>query len=142
MRVRPPFVLRIGTEADTDVLARRAVAFAVDVGAWLVVTSLPGFELLSTGATSVSYGALGFLAYLAVTQAAFAQTLGKYLLGVGVADATGGPPSTGQAVGRSLLLAVDAVALGVPALVSVAFSDRRQRVGDRAVGTVVVRAER
>jgi uncharacterized RDD family membrane protein YckC len=139
--------LRPGTESD--VLHRRAAAVVLDVGLWLLVSSVPVVaDLLvytsesPTSLRSISYGGLVFLLYLAITQGATGQTVGKYLLGVGVGDTDGGPCSWRQAAGRSVLLLVDIALLGLPAVVSMALSDSRQRVGDRAAGTVVVRAER
>jgi uncharacterized RDD family membrane protein YckC len=142
-----PPTLVAGTE--NGVLLRRAVAFLLDVGLWVVVSSVPVIaDLLvytratATSSVTIAYGGIVFLCYLAVTQGAAGQTISKYLVGIGVADAEGGPCSWGQAAGRSLVLLVDIALLGLPAIVSVLRSDRRQRVGDRVAGAVVVRATR
>jgi uncharacterized RDD family membrane protein YckC len=145
--MRSPPTLHPGTE--TEVLVRRAAAAGLDATIWVLVSSVPLVaDLLVytrptlTSSTTVAYGGLVFLAYLAVAQGATGQTAGKYLTGVGVADVDGGPCSWGQAAGRSLLLLVDIALVGLPAVASIALSDRRQRVGDRVAGTVVVRATR
>lgn len=82
------------------------------------------------------------LAYYVGMECMFGATLGKQLLGLRVVSAHGGPISLGQALGRNLLRVIDGFPYIVPnliGLVVVASSSKRQRIGDMAVGTLVVR---
>ena len=66
-------------------------------------------------------------------------TPGKMVIGARIVDArTGGPPSTGQLVGRYLGYYVSMIPLGL-GLIWVAFDARKQGWHDKLAGTVVVR---
>lgn len=137
--------LQMGTAGET--LARRAGAFLIDVTLWLQVGGSIGLNDLSIylgegGRVSIQYGGVFFLFYLTVAHAVSAQTVGKGLLGIAVADRDGGPCSFKQAGYRSLLLLLDLALGGLVALLSILDSETNQRVGDRVAGTVVVRAHR
>lgn len=63
--------------------------------------------------------------------------------GIRFGDVDGDNPcSFSQASGGSLFLIVVIAILGIPALLSMYFSENRQRIGDRVAGTLVVRAKR
>lgn len=64
------------------------------------------------------------------------KTIGKAIVSIHVAAEDGGRPSLGAATVRNLLRTVDVLGIG-PILI--ATSQRRQRLGDRAARTVVVR---
>lgn len=78
------------------------------------------------------------LSYFIVMEWAVGWTIGKLLFGLRVVDFTGGQISFTQALIRNLLLIVDALFGCLVALIAMLTSDRRQRVGDRAAGTLVV----
>jgi uncharacterized RDD family membrane protein YckC len=133
----------------------RAVAVIVDGLVTFLGLGIP-IALLS-GQTSSGNGTVGFnlhggpafiwialsFAYWIVLEAAFGRTLGKRILGLRVERAEGGPIGWGQSVARNLLRIVDVIPFVVPyllgAIVAWAGGERRQRIGDRAAGTVVTR---
>ena len=95
------------------------------------------------GAWALLYLALLPCYYFAL-EATVGRTVGKLVLGLRVLRADGGPPSAGTIVGRTLLRPVD----GFPAFYLTGFitmlatgPQRRQRLGDLAAGTIVVRAQ-
>jgi len=68
------------------------------------------------------------------------QSIGKYWVKIRVISLNGGRPTMGQYVLRWLFRILDfLISLGSLAVVSVAFSDKRQRVGDIAADTTVVK---
>jgi uncharacterized RDD family membrane protein YckC len=92
------------------------------------------------GAEAVVWGLLGFGYYFA-TEARWGQTLGKRLRGVRVARLDGSPADTGPVAIRTLLRIIDVL----PFLYLIGFTvmvtagKGRQRLGDMAAGTAVVR---
>ena len=68
-------------------------------------------------------------------------TPGKMVLSIRIVDATtGGPPSTGQCVGRYFAYFVSIFPLGL-GLIWVAFDKRKQGWHDKLAGTVVIRSK-
>lgn len=68
------------------------------------------------------------------------RTVGKLTTGLRTVRDDGGPIGFRQAFTRALIGVVENVMLfGVPALISAFFSERHQRMGDRAAGTFVAR---
>lgn len=125
-------------------LGRRFVAALIDNLTWL----LGGFWLLSFIPESVYENdpevvgvALFLLAtawfnYFAISEWRWGQTIGKNAMGMRVISVDRGKLSFGQASVRNLLRIVDFFVVG---WVMIATSAKRQRLGDRAAGTVVVR---
>ena len=80
------------------------------------------------------------LAYYVVTEAAWGATLGKRALGLVVRRVDGGRASFGQVLGRNVLRIVDGLPfLYLLGLIVMVATPRRQRLGDLAAGTVVVK---
>jgi uncharacterized RDD family membrane protein YckC len=139
---------------ETKVLGRRSAAALIDVlilGALFVGLAGTIGETESqdgqvsvelNGAPALLWFAIAFLYYF--VSAHFAgRTAGKALLGLHVVRAGDGERAGGRAIAlRTLLRIVD----GLPVLYLVGFvtalatGDRRQRIGDLAGGTQVVRA--
>jgi Tol biopolymer transport system component/uncharacterized RDD family membrane protein YckC len=135
-----------------DLLGRRSVAALIDValltGVFLIfsltvgeVSTEGGFSVALNGAWSPVY--LGVvLWYYFVFEVAVGQSVGKRLLGLRVTRADGGRPSAAAISVRTLLRLVD----WLPFLYLVGFvamlatGVRRQRLGDLAAKTRVVRA--
>ena len=67
------------------------------------------------------------------------QTLGKYLLKTRVVRCDGSSASVGDILLRWLLLPIDILLFGSVAAFSMLVTPRRQRVGDLAAGTMVIR---
>lgn len=67
------------------------------------------------------------------------RTPGKFTMGIQVVDVTGGPAGVSAIVVRNVMRAIDGSLLYVPALISALVTERNQRLGDLAAGTIVVR---
>jgi uncharacterized RDD family membrane protein YckC len=137
----------------TDVLGRRVVATIVDLIPLFVIFLVLALLLGDTstdddGASATLEGApallLGLctLLYYGIFEATLGATPGKLALGLRVVSETGGKPSTGAIVIRTLARILDGLcfyAVGFIALL--ATGRRRQRVGDLAAKTHVVRVQ-
>ena len=136
-----------------EVIGRRIGAALVDLVVLSVVFVALGLALgegessgsnasiTLEGAEALLYLALVLLYYFA-TEAITGRTLGKALLGLRVATPDGGRAGPGRVAVRTVLRLVD----GLPFLYLVGFvcmlatGERRQRLGDLAAGTRVMRA--
>jgi len=129
---------RIGAALfDLLVLFLLFVALAVLIGE----SSSEGgsFAVRLDGADFLVFVAIS-LAYYGVSELLTGQTLGKRIAGVRVVRTDGGRPGAGAIAARTLLRIVDGqlvylVGLGVAFLTG----ERRQRLGDLAARTMVVR---
>jgi uncharacterized RDD family membrane protein YckC len=139
---------------QTDVLGRRIGAAVIDIGIVLVIVLLVGGivgnDTAPDAPTSERFGTLDRLlvlclafGYYWLSEALWAQTLGKRVLGIRVERVDGSKAGAGATFVRTLLRAVD----GLPAFYLVgliaifATGPRRQRVGDLAAKTRVVAAD-
>jgi uncharacterized RDD family membrane protein YckC len=135
-----------------DVVGRRIGAALIDVALMVLLFILLGIALgegeASDDGASVSLeggGAVLFfvlmLGYYFATEAAWGQTLGKRLLGLKVVRADGSTAGPGPVAGRTLLRVVDILpALYLLGLIVMLATQRKQRIGDLAAGTVVATA--
>jgi uncharacterized RDD family membrane protein YckC len=131
---------------------RRVLAVAADLillgvgygAAALVAPEGTDWEALPTTLPSALLVFAGMIAYFAILEGAFGQTIGKWLCDVRVVDARRRHASYGQAVVRSILRPVDHFALGAVGAIAIiaSGSGKRQRIGDSAAGTFVVRASK
>ena len=88
---------------------------------------------------SVAYG-LFVLGYYVLLEGYLGQTVGKMAVGIKVvAEATGQVPGITGAAIRTVLRLVDGLFSYAVAFVTVLVSDKRQRLGDMAAHTLVVR---
>lgn len=150
----------MASPGDTDVVGRRIVQYIVD---GFLSSLLPGLAYLALFPLafaptepdgSLRNPALALIAMLVVVvlwiaiyigywvvwpAKAGGRTLGMRLLGIKVVRAEGGEPSMAQHFVRWILLLVDGLFAGLVGLIVILASDRRQRVGDMAAGTLVVR---
>jgi uncharacterized RDD family membrane protein YckC len=139
---------------DADVIRRRIGAALIDIGLVLVLLVLVArlFGNDEASNSSVRAGIQGrpqalFLlltfAYFFGTEARWAQTLGKRLLGLRVVRVDGSTAKAGQIFVRNLVRIID----WLPALYLVGAAalfttgERRQRLGDLAAGTRIVTAD-
>jgi len=82
----------------------------------------------------------GLVVYGALLEALWGRTLGKYVLGLEVVRAADGAGCDWRgAIVRNLLKPVDLIFAGMPGALVVMVTRRRQRLGDLAGGTLVVR---
>jgi uncharacterized RDD family membrane protein YckC len=148
----PPGPLPSGTAYAG--LGIRAVALVVDAIALLVVAiplaaSQDGLQA-SNGQfraelTGVPFlvALVAWLAYMTLAEGTVGASLGKLLLGIRVRRTDGGRVTVARAGIRNALRVIDALPYLIPYLlgsIAVARSPQRQRLGDRAAGTVVVPA--
>jgi uncharacterized RDD family membrane protein YckC len=107
----------------------------------MVVTAIASRELLPwVQAAFVLFTFVLYYAYFAVFEALWSgQTPGKRTVGLRVISTSGRPITVFDAIIRNLLRIVDQIPLiyGV-GIISVFVTDRNQRLGDLAAGTVVV----
>ena len=128
-------------------VGRRFAAFLVDMVIFCVVALLAGggYSTSDNGTYSVGIEATGWLpilillGYYVVFEVVAGGTIGKLVTGLRVVGEDGGSISWGQALGRNLLRVVDALFLYLIAAIFVWTSSKRQRLGDRAANTFVIR---
>ena len=128
-------------------LGLRAVAVIIDTLLLFVVAY--AIAMLTGGTTAAGFNLQGgpaFLwfgvafAYYVVLEVQCGWTLGKRVLGLKVVKLDGGGPLDWQAsIVRNLLRIVDGFIFYLVAAIAVATSDKKQRIGDRVAGTVVIR---
>ena len=114
------------------------LGFAVAALTGNVSSSPQGIEFHLEGSPALALFALWFVYYVAL-EATLGATLGKLLLGLRVRAADGGPAGWGASIVRNLLRPIDLAFAGLVGAVLIWGSPRRQRLGDRLAGTVVVR---
>ena len=151
----PPQASRPGRDGDpADVVGRRIGAALLDFIPLIILFVVLGLALgegesddgsasiTLEGRSAVLYVALVFLYYIE-TETMWGATPGKRVLGVVVMRADGrGRASFGQVVGRNLLRVIDALPfLYLIGLIVMLSTKRKQRVGDLAASTVVVRRQ-
>jgi uncharacterized RDD family membrane protein YckC len=91
-----------------------------------------------TGTAFWAFSALG-LTYYIVCEALTGMTVGKRIVGIRVVAEDGEHLSLGAAVIRNLLRPVDSLFFFLVGALFALTSSRRQRLGDRAAGTLVIR---
>jgi len=89
---------------------------------------------------SLLYGLLAFV-YYTLMESSTGQTVGKSITGIRVvSETTGQPPGLGAAALRNLLRIIDAILVYLVGFLIVVSSAKRQRLGDMAAHTLVIRA--
>lgn len=122
----------------------RIFAFILDnllatVSAFLVVAVIKSDSPYAAGGALC----LTYLGYFFLSEALWSRTPGKYLQGLVVVDTSGGRCGWRRALVRTLLRVVEANPLllgGLPAGLVIVATERNQRLGDLAAGTLVVSA--
>ncbi len=109
------------------------------------IRSTAGYAFLTTRViVDLPYLMLLAVAYFSLQEALFGATWGKLLAGLRVVDTGGRRPVLGAVLVRNIVRLVDAwpllFSIGVIGIVAALTSPRRQRLGDRVAGTLVVRA--
>jgi uncharacterized RDD family membrane protein YckC len=123
---------------------RRALAAALDNAVWFVaVLMILGWLPINTDDISNSAAYIGVLVvfsawfnYFAFCEWRWGQTIGKNAAGVDVRSLDGAKLTFSQASIRNLLRLIDFFVIGE---VMIAATRRKQRLGDKAARTVVVR---
>lgn len=145
----PPVV---ATREEVHVTGRRVVATLVDAllfgGLFAVMSALFGtvtridsfgWDASMPALPTVVYALLVILYYV-LMEGYLGQTVGKMLLGIKVVrEDTGEVPGPRAATIRTLLRIVDGLFIYLVAFVAVLATQKRQRLGDMAARTLVVR---
>lgn len=130
-------------------LAQRYYANVIDYLIFLISTVIYIY-LAGDGDEFGTYHVTGFKAlliplvwfiYFPVCEGTIGQTVGKRAFNLYVVDLTGQHPSVFQAFLRRLLDIFELVFFGIPALVTINYSEKNQRIGDMMAGTTVVRTD-
>jgi uncharacterized RDD family membrane protein YckC len=156
--------VKIRTSQNIDIdyevagLGDRILARIVDMGVFIglfyvlyfivifSVLSVPGnFDGKSVPVVIIVLGVVYSLVsifYDLVTEIFFnGQSLGKYALKIRVVNINGARPTMGQFLLRWVFRLVDFIlTVGIGAVISVAVSEKKQRIGDIVAGTTVVKA--
>jgi len=116
------------------------------VAAPLIIHSIgPDYALGNTAYHVLFFILLaGAILYFPVGEAFWGRTLGKLLTGLVIIDRDGRPPGIGKALLRTLLRLIEVNPFllgGIPAALAVLASENRQRLGDMAARTYVVRSK-
>jgi uncharacterized RDD family membrane protein YckC len=145
MQVRPVSPVN---ETDTRVTGRRVVQYIIDYLITGVVAAVIMWALdRGTGAANAGLLLVGailvaawyFWYWVYRPYRANGRSLGMQLLGIHVISKDGGRASMMQLLIRGILLIVDTFFWGLVGFVTIICSRYRQRVGDHAAKTVVVR---
>lgn len=80
-----------------------------------------------------------WLVVFVLVPARYGGTPAMMLLGLRIVRTDGERPSAGRLLGRALLLVVDSIAGGLVGWIVMLCSAKRQRIGDHAADTVVIR---
>ncbi len=135
-----------------EVIGRRIGAALIDLALMFVLFIVLGIALgegeNSDGNLSVSLEGGEFVLFLALmlayyfgTEAAWARTLGKRLLGLKVVRLDGSPAGAGRIAARTGLRLIDMLpALYLLGVIVMLATRWKQRIGDLAAGTVVTAA--
>lgn len=116
-----------------------SIALSGIVGSTLFSTDV-STQLTATLAMLILYFVL-YAVYIVSQEATWGQTIGKRALGIKVVKADGGEMDVDAALIRYVFLFFYWVGVfGLVTLLTIALSDTKQRLGDRAAGTIVVRA--
>ena len=128
----------LGTERD--IVSKRSIAFLIDLVGLAVVLGI------TTNIAFLTWEPLGFLvlaldvvlpfAYFTYFEAKYGQTIGKMLMDIVVVSEDDGSISYKEATVRTLLRPFDTLGL-----VAIYVTDRKQRIGDLAADTVVVKTK-
>ena len=128
----------LGTERD--IVSKRSIAFLIDLVGLAVVLGI------TTNIAFLTWEPLGFLvlaldvvlafAYFVYFEAKYGQTIGKMLMDIVVVSEDDGSISYKEATVRTLLRPLDTLGL-----VAIYVTDRKQRIGDLAADTVVVKTK-
>ncbi|WP_232686284.1 RDD family protein [Halobacterium zhouii] len=144
---------------DTDIIGSRIGAQLVDsiimvvlffIGSFIgglvggFIGAFAGSDGIAGGATllGILVGIAAALFYAFLLEGAWdGYTVGKRVFGIKVVKETGETLDYGAAFVRNLLRIIDGLFYYVVGFIAMAASDKRQRIGDRVAGTVVVREE-
>ncbi|WP_158825262.1 RDD family protein [Mucilaginibacter lacusdianchii] len=131
-------------------LGERILAYLIDGGIFMALYFLG--VIIAVATASVAASSIGYIIAIAVYFGLYVfydlvceifmngQSLGKRVMKIKVVSLDGGQPTIGQYLLRWLFRIVDVtITSGVCALITVAVSDKSQRVGDMVAGTTLIK---
>ena len=117
----------------------RFLAVLIDAIILGVIGGIIGFILRNSPAAAGSVSGVIAIAYYIVLEATQGATLGKMALGLRVVKLDGSPISWSESIIRNLLRIIDGLFAYLVGAILIWTSPLKQRLGDRAAHTVVVR---
>lgn len=145
------------TNSQPTGIGSRGIAYFIDIVSIFVISVALGITfglfsiLLSFTVGSPSLAAAGAnglfalialmpITYFIILEAKYGKTIGKEIMNLKVVREDGSQIGGKESLIRNLLRVVDeAVSFFLVAIVSMALSDKNQRIGDRAANTVVIK---
>jgi uncharacterized RDD family membrane protein YckC len=125
-----------GVEAFIDLVVCYVIMYVV--AAITGQTTVGGGWKLSGAPFLVGLGLC--LAYFIVLEATWGATLGKLATNLRVVrESDGGPIDWSAAIIRNVLRLIDGLLLYLVGFIAICVSPKRQRIGDKVAGTIVVR---
>lgn len=142
--------------ADTDVVGERVLAQLIDtvIGVGLVLGTAVGLSIvleavvdaigsetlaLWLGILTLAIAFSAFVLYFVLLEGLWdGYTVGKRIAGIKVVGEDGSSCSLRASIVRNVLRPIDGFLYYAVGYLAMATSDRRQRIGDRIAGTVVV----
>ncbi|MGE0057834.1 MAG: RDD family protein [Dehalococcoidia bacterium] len=114
---------------------------------FVVMSALFGQSESDDGSFSVNLSGLPFILYVLLVLGYYfvlewktGQTVGKMLLKIKVVSADGQPLTQGKVAVRTILRIIDGFLFYLVAFICVVATKQKQRLGDMAAGTLVVKA--
>jgi uncharacterized RDD family membrane protein YckC len=153
--VKTPISTRGEMGTEKDVVLHRILAVIIDY----IVLGIISFVVLGASmapgiATRSSVGVIGgffmslllimglWIFYGIILETWKGQTIGKMLLGIIVVKENGEPCDFFAALLRNVFRIIDGLFLYLIGFIVIALTEKRQRLGDRLAGTVVVKVKR
>jgi len=132
---------------DHIILGIVAFIIAMPLGVSAMTFSAAGMNPMAMAANMMSWVVFGaliliiWLLYFPYFESTTGQTLGKRVMGIKVTKEDGKKLSFGDALIRTVLRIVDALPFAyIIGLIVIMVSQKKQRIGDMAVKTIVVKA--
>lgn len=128
---------------ESSIVIYRWLGTCIDLVVLVCFLLLPDYLLGNALYNQTLFVWLGLIVlYFPVMETMFGRTVGKFVARTRVVNATGGKPSWGQSIVRTLFRLIEVNPLlfgGIPAGIVVMLSSKRQRLGDMVAGTYVLK---
>ena len=139
MKYEGVFMRAVATIIDTIILSVFSGIWNIIFGKAVIengkaITKLPGIPAL--------IGFLIWILYYVVMEAKFGATVGKMVCNLRIVKENGDPIGFKESVIRTLLRLIDFIIFYLLAAILVGSTEKKQRLGDLAAKTVVIRVEK
>lgn len=143
----------VGGNLNYNIVGRRIVAALIDIVIWVLILIVAAQHFGQVRSSNYHYSAnlnglpgiifvVLALAYYVLLEWLAGGTLGKLALGIGVKDEQGARLTFSKSLVRNLLRIIDDFPYIIPYLagiITLSTNDKKQRLGDKAAHTVVIR---